>query len=178
MDTALGQRLYALAFLEHSTRRLHIAGVTAHPTRQWTVQQARNLAVNSGTRVESLCFLLRDRDDKYSPSFDTVLEADDIEVIKSAPQAPRMNAHCERIIRTLRDEILDQILILNETHARKVLAEYQRHYNEHRPHGARNQLPPDAHQQPAPNQMGPRRTRRPLPTLHHRRMATTHAHTR
>ncbi|PKW17657.1 integrase core domain-containing protein [Saccharopolyspora spinosa] len=150
LDTALGQGLYALAFLEHGTRRLHIAGVTAHPTREWTVQQARNLAVNLGTRVESLRFLLRDRDDKYSPSFDTVLKAEDIEVIKSAPQAPRMNAHCERIIRTLRDEILDQILILNETHARKVLVEYQRHYNEHRPHRARNQLPPNAHQQPAP----------------------------
>ncbi|MEV0057273.1 hypothetical protein AB0H34_43130 [Saccharopolyspora shandongensis] len=117
MDTALGQKLYALAFLEHGTRRLHIAGVIAHPTREWTAQRARNLAVNLGRHVESLRFLLRGRDDKYSPAFDTVLKTDDIEVIESAPPAPRMNAHCERIIKTLRDAILDQTLISNDTHA-------------------------------------------------------------
>jgi hypothetical protein len=73
IDTALGRRLYALAFLEHGTRRLHIAGVTAHPTRDWTVQQARNLAVDMGIRMESLSFLLRDRDGKYGEAFDGVL---------------------------------------------------------------------------------------------------------
>jgi putative transposase len=72
-----------------------------------------------------------------------------MEVLKSAPQAPRMNAHCERIIGTIRREALDHILIMNEAHARHVLAAYERHYNEHRPHQARNQLPPDALEQPA-----------------------------
>ncbi|MGW0885666.1 hypothetical protein [Streptomyces sp. NPDC002671] len=62
MDTALGRRLYAPAFLEHGTRRLHITGVTSHPTREWTLQQARNLAADLGVRMESLRFLLRDRD--------------------------------------------------------------------------------------------------------------------
>ncbi|MEU7524725.1 helix-turn-helix domain-containing protein [Saccharothrix sp. NPDC042600] len=62
LDTMLGKRLYALAFLEHDTRRLHITGVTTHPTQTWTIQQARNLATDLGTRMESLRFLLRDRD--------------------------------------------------------------------------------------------------------------------
>jgi transposase len=61
IDTVLGRRLYALAFLEHGTRRLYITGVTANPTRQWTLQQARNLAADLGMRMESLRFLLRDR---------------------------------------------------------------------------------------------------------------------
>lgn len=148
LDTALGRRLYALAFLEHGTRRLHIAGVTAHPTREWATQQARNMAADLGTRREALRFLLRDRDGKYGEAFDAVFEAEELDVIKSAPRAPRMNAHCERIIGTIRREALDHVLILNEAHARRVLAAYQQHYNGHRPHQARNQLPPGSREHP------------------------------
>ncbi|WP_093466715.1 integrase core domain-containing protein [Streptomyces melanosporofaciens] len=112
------------------------------------MQQARNVAADLDTRMESLRFLLRDRDGKYGQSFDAVFEADGIDVIKSAPRAPRMNAHCERVIGSIRHEALDHILITNESHARHVLAAYQRHYNTHRPHRSRGQLPPDTHQQP------------------------------
>ncbi|USX56213.1 transposase [Lentzea sp. HUAS12] len=136
-------------FLEHGTRRLHITGVTARPTRDWTLQQARNLTADLGTRMESLSFLLRDRDGKYGEAFDAIFEAEELRVIKSAPQAPRMNAHCERIIGTIRREVLDHILIMGEAHARQILATYQVHYNEHRPHQAREQLPPDTQAQPA-----------------------------
>jgi hypothetical protein len=149
VDTALGTRLYALAFLEHGTRRLHITGATTRPTQDWTVQQARNLSADLGTRMESLRFLLCDRDDKYGEAFDTVFEAEELRVIKSAPQAPRMNARCERIIGTLRREVLDHILITGEAHARHVLAAHEIHYNTHRPHQARDQLPPEAQEQPA-----------------------------
>jgi transposase len=69
IDTALGNRLYVLVFLEHATRRLHIAGVTAHPTRNWTAQQARNLTTDLGTRLGSIRFLLRDRDGQVLPRF-------------------------------------------------------------------------------------------------------------
>jgi putative transposase len=148
IDTALGKRLYALVFLEHGTRRLHIAGVTAHPTQDWTTQQARNLTTDTSTRLSSLRFLLRDRDTKYSTAFDAVFRAEDMDILTSAPQAPKMNAHCERVIRTLRSDVCDQVLILNEAHAREVLTEYQRHYNRHRPHQAREQRPPEGHQQP------------------------------
>jgi putative transposase len=148
LDTVFGRRLYALAFLEHGTRRLHISGVTAHPSREWAVQQARNTAADLNTHMESLRFLLRDRDGKYGQSFDAVFEADGIDVIKSAPRAPRMNAHGERVIGSTRREALDHIRITNQAHARQVLAAYQRHYNTHRPHRSGDQLPPDAGQQP------------------------------
>ncbi|MFG2500870.1 integrase core domain-containing protein [Streptomyces sp. NPDC048441] len=149
IDTVLGKRLYAPTFLEHGTRRLHITGVTTHPTRDWTVQKARNLAAELGVRMESLRFLLRDRDGKYGEAFDAVFEAEELDVIKTAPRAPRMNAHCERIIGSLRRELLDHVLVLGEAHARQVLEACQGHHNEHRPHQARNQLPPDAHEHPA-----------------------------
>jgi transposase InsO family protein len=114
------------------------------------VQQARNLTTELGARVDSLRFLIRDRDTKYTGSLDAVFAADGIEAVRTAPRAPRMNAHCERAIGTLRREALDHLLIWNETHARHVLDAYARHYNRHRPHQARGQLPPVAGEHPAP----------------------------
>lgn len=144
------RRLYALVLLEHGTRRLHIAGVTARPTAQWTVQQARNLAVDLRLRLESLRFLVRDRDRKYTESFDAVFASEGIESLKTAPRAPRMNAHCERVIGTLRREALDHLLLLNEAHARRVLDVYALHCNGHRPQ-AWGQLPPLAQEHRAPS---------------------------
>ncbi|MER5390135.1 integrase core domain-containing protein [Saccharopolyspora sp. NPDC002686] len=157
IDTSGLQRLYTLVFLEHHTRRLHITGVTAHPTATWATQQARNVADDLGARMDSLRFLIRDRDSKYTDTFDAVFQAEDIEIIKTPVRAPRANAHCERVIGSLRREVLDHVLILGEAHARRILTEYQRHYNEHRPHRARNQLPPEAEEQPLPVQDSPTR---------------------
>ncbi|MGW7541542.1 integrase core domain-containing protein [Streptomyces sp. NPDC054770] len=122
---------------------------TVHPTAQRAAQQARNLAADLGAHIESLRFALRDRDSEYTGSFDAVFAAEEMEVLLSTPQAPRMNAHCERVIGTIRREALDHVLIMNEGHARQILAEYQHHYNRHRPHRARDQRPPEAQDQPA-----------------------------
>jgi hypothetical protein len=79
--------------------------------------------------MESLRYLLRDRDGKYGEAFETVFQADDLRVIKSAPQAPRMNAHFERVIGTIRREALDHILITGERRAHQVLKTYEDHHN-------------------------------------------------
>ncbi|WP_370219078.1 integrase core domain-containing protein [Kitasatospora sp. GAS1066B] len=144
------RRVYALVFLEHGTRRLHITGVTAHPPGPWAVQQARNLAVELGIRLDSLHFLIRDRDAKYTASFNAVFEAEDMEVIQTPPRAPRANAHCERVIATLRREVPNHLLIRNETHAQQVFDTYTRHDTRHRPHQARRQFPPPAQEHPVP----------------------------
>lgn len=144
------RRVHALVFLEHGTRRLHLTGVTAHPAAQWSVLQARNLATDLGVRLESLRFLLRDRDSKYTESFDAVFTAEGTEPLKTAPRSPRMNAPCERGIGTLRRELLDHLLIPNEARARRALDAYALHYNAHRPHQAREQLPPRTQEHPTP----------------------------
>ena len=129
-----------LVFIEHGTRRMHLGGVTPHPTGQWTVQQARNLALDE--RFEDFRFLIRDRGSNFTASFDAVFQATGTTILRTAVQAPRMNATCERLAGTLRRELLDRVLILGETHLRAVLAEYQEHYNTARPHQAIGQRTP------------------------------------
>jgi putative transposase len=151
VDTIVLRRVYALIFIEHGTRRMHVGGVTAHPTGEWIIQQARNLAMNLGARMDTFRFLLRDRDAKFAAGFDAVFHASGIEIIKTPRQAPRANAICERLIGTLRRELLDRILILNEPHLRRLLDRYATHYNRHRPHCELGQHPPAA------DNPGPRR---------------------
>jgi transposase InsO family protein len=86
----------------------------------------------------------------YTYAFDAVFEAEGVEVLLSAPRAPRMNAHCERVIGTIRREALDHVLVMNKAHARRVLAEYEEHYNAHRPHRSRDQRPPEAREPALP----------------------------
>jgi len=116
-------------FIEHGTRRMYPGGVTANPTGEWTAQQARKLALTLGERLEKMRFLIRDRGSNFTQSFDAVFRAAGTRILLTADRAPRMNATCERLIGTLRRELLDRVLILSETHLRAILIEYQVHYN-------------------------------------------------
>jgi len=144
VDTVLLTRLYVLVFIEHGTRRMHLGGVTSHPTGEWAVQQARNLALTLGERFEDIKFLIRDRGPDFTASFDAVFEATGARILRSAVQAPRMNAICERLVGTLRRELLDRVLVLSEAHVRAVLTDYQAHHNMARPHqGIAQRVPAD-----------------------------------
>jgi putative transposase len=143
VDTVLLRRLYVLVFIEHGTRRMHLGGVTANPTGEWTVQQARNLALTLDERFEDIKFLIRDRGSNFTASFDAVFQATGARILRTAVQAPRMNATCERLVGTLRREILDRMLILGGRHLQAVLTEYQAHYNTARPHQGIAQRVPD-----------------------------------
>ena len=101
-------RLYVPVFIEHGTRRMHISGITTHPAGDWTVQQARNLALDLGDRSADFRFLIRNRGPDFTASFDAVFQATETTILRTAVQAPRMNAICERLIGTLRRELLDR----------------------------------------------------------------------
>jgi putative transposase len=161
IDTVLLRRIYALVVIEHGTRRVHLAGITGYPDATWTTQAARNFLMDLGERAASVKFLIRDRAGQFTSSFDAVFTAEGIRILRSPPQAPRANAICERMIGTLRREFLDQLLIVNERHLRRVLTEYLQHYNGARPHRTLGQLPPaHAHAWPPRVDLAEHRVRR------------------
>jgi putative transposase len=142
VETITLARLYCFAVVEHATRRVHELGVTANPTADWVAQQARNLMLDLGDRAGDFRFLIRDRDSKFTALFDEVFKAEGIRIVLTAPQAPQMNAIMERWVGSVRRELLDRILIVNARHLRKLLVEYETHFNMHRPHRALDQASP------------------------------------
>ncbi len=131
VDTVLLRRIYVFFVLEVGTRRVHILGVTRHPTGAWVTQQARRFR-----------FLVRDRDTKFTASFDAVFADAGIAVLRSPPHAPKANACAERWVSTIRRECLDRMLIFHERQLIHVVTDYESHYNTHRPHRALAQRSP------------------------------------
>jgi putative transposase len=113
-----------------------------------------------GDRLETLRFLIHDRDPLFTAAFAEVFKAEGLRITTTLPKTPRMNAICERVIGTLRRELLDRILILGEQHLALVLREYLIHYNRHRPHQSRQQRPPDIETQSVRDVADPRPVRR------------------
>ncbi len=159
VDTVTLRRLYVLFALEVETRYLHVLGVTANPDGAWTTQQARNLLLDLAERTAGFRYLVRDRAGQFTAAFDAVLADAGIETLKIPPRSPRANAYAERFVRTARTELTDRMLIFGERHLRRVLEEYARHYNGHRPHRAR-QLRPPRPDHPIPARPAQRVTRR------------------
>jgi putative transposase len=115
--------------------------VSDHPTNAWVTQMARNLLMDLGGQVDSIKFLIRDRDTKFTAACDAVFTSAGIRILRSPIQAPRANAIMERWIGSCRRELIDQTLIWNQHHLRQVLREYECHHNT-RPHRSLAQATP------------------------------------
>jgi hypothetical protein len=142
VETALLRTIFVLFFLEVRTRRVYLAGCTAHPTSAWVAQQARNLAwrLQDGTLRATL--LLHDRDSRFTAAFDRVFACEGLTVVRTPPRCPWANGYAERWVGSARRECLDHLLILNERHLQRVLVEYTTFYNQRRPHQGLDQQCP------------------------------------
>ena len=115
--------------MSHPSGRLH-----ANTNSAWVTQQAHQFTWTLAERTSSMRFLIHDRDTKFSRTFDTVFQGQSIEIIRTPFRTPKANAFAERWVRAVRAECLDQLLILNQRHLRRVLTEYIDYYNGSRPY--------------------------------------------
>jgi transposase InsO family protein len=155
VDTISLRRIYVLFFIELSSRRVHLAGMTESPDGAWSAQQARNVVFSLAERDRPLEFLVRDNDGKFTSAFDTVFNTEGIRVIRTPVRAPKANSVAERFVGTVRRECLDWILIANRRHLQHVLAEFVGHYDGHRPHRAIGLAPPELRRAKPPDPTPP-----------------------
>jgi putative transposase len=134
--------VFVLFFIHIASRRVHIAGMTAHPDRAWMKQQARNVAMTWHGETALPRLLLRDHDTKFVSEFDAILESEGIEIKKLGPMAPNLNASAERWVQTVRQECLDHFVICGQVHLMHLLKSFLAHYHTERPHqGLDNSVP-------------------------------------
>lgn len=134
VETAWLKTLHALFFIELGNRRVHFAGCTEHPTAEWVTQQARQLTWTLQDERRLMRFLIHDRDAKFPASFDSVFAAEGIEILRTPYRTPVANSFAERWVRSVREEALDKLLIVNQAHLQRVLTEYTSYFNRARPH--------------------------------------------
>jgi transposase InsO family protein len=153
--TASMRVLYVFVAMEIGSRRILHTNVTAHPTADWTLQQFRECLAFD----HSYKFVIHDRDAIFSASLDTELKGFGLRVLKTPVRAPKANAHCERLIGTIRRECLDYLIPLSERHLRLIVNEFTTHYNRGRSHAALGPGIPEPCQAKAP--AGPHRHQLP-----------------
>jgi putative transposase len=132
---------YVLVVMELSTRRVHVAGITPHPTDAFMTQCARQLTDPVDGLLLGTRYLLHDRDEKFRHGFDWMLRASGVEPIVLPPRSPNLNAHCERFVRSIKEEALNQMIMIGEAALRYTIQSYLIHYHHERNHqGLGNQL--------------------------------------
>ena len=136
VDTVFLKRLYVLFVIEVASRRVHVLGVTAHPSGEWVAQQARNLFMEPARPCRPVPVSGPRSGHEVHRRVRRGLRGRGIKVLRTPVRAPRANAYAERWVGTVRREVLDRMLIVGCRQLRSVLAEYVDHYNGHRPHRA------------------------------------------
>jgi putative transposase len=151
VDTVLLRRYYVLFVIELERRVAHVLGATTNPNGPWVTQVARNFAADLDDTGQRFRFLIRDRDTKFTVSFDAVFASIGVETLRIPVRSPRANAVAERWVRTVREECLDHLLVVSRRHLQSVLDEYLRHYNQARPHRGLQLAQPIPHPVSAPD---------------------------
>ena len=134
-------RHFTLFVIDIVTRRVYIAGITTNPTSAWMEQIARNLTDCEEGFLTGRRFLVIDRDAMFSPRFKSIVRGSGVEILRTAYQAPNMNAYAERFVRSIKSECLDQMILLGRESLVRTIAEYaERYYDERSHQGIGNEI--------------------------------------
>jgi putative transposase len=126
--------VFVLVFIHIGSRRVFVSGTTANPDNIWMKQQAKNFAMTFADTPLAPSHLIRDRDTKFTADFDQILKDDGVETVRTPIRSPNMNAHCERVIQSIKTECLDHFVVFGDKHLRYLIDRYLAHYHLERPH--------------------------------------------
>ena len=125
---------YVLFFIHLGSRQVHVAGVTPHPNQAWMMQVARNITMEAWGFLSPGQYLIHDRDGKYCPAFQHIIDTAGVTRVPLPPRSPNLNAYAERWVRSVKDEALSRMILFGEASLRHVLNEYVDHYHQERNH--------------------------------------------
>src|SRR5215470_621966 len=125
---------YILFFIHLGSRQVSVAGVTPHPDAAWMMQVARNVTMEEWGFLSPGQYLIHDRDGKYCPAFQHIIDAAGVTRVPLPPRSPNLNAYAERWVRSVKDEALSRMILFGERFLRHVLNEYVEHYHQERNH--------------------------------------------
>jgi putative transposase len=132
---------YVLVVMELNSRRVHIAGITPHPNEAFMMQCARQLTDPFDGFLLGKRYLIHDRDTTFTKAFDQFLRNAGVEPLVLPPRSPNLNAHCERFVRSIKEETLSRMTFIGEGSLRYAIDQYMTHYHSERNHqGLENQL--------------------------------------
>jgi transposase InsO family protein len=125
---------YVLFFIRLGTREVHVAGVTPHPNEAWMVQVARNVTMEAWGFLSAGQYLIHDRDGKYCPAFQHIIDAAGVKRVPLPPRSPNLNAYAERWVRSVKEECLSRLILCGEASLRHALTHYVAHVHHERNH--------------------------------------------
>ena len=125
---------YVLFFIHLESRRVDIAGITVHPDERWMQQIARNVTMEGCGALRDCCYLLHDRDTKYTQSFRAIIASGRVEPLVLPACSPNLNAYAERWVRSVKEECLCKVILFGERSLRRALSEYVEHFHAERNH--------------------------------------------
>jgi len=125
---------YVLFFIHLSSRQVHIAGMTPHPNEAWMVQVARQVTMEEWGFLAPGQYLIHDRDGKYCPVFQQLIDAAGVKRVPLPPRSPNLNAYAERWVRSIKEECLSRLILFGEASLRHALTQYVAHFHHERNH--------------------------------------------
>jgi putative transposase len=164
--TAAGLVTYSVLFFIHPAgRKVHIAGLTPHPDARWMMQIARNMTMANWGALQPGQYLIHDRDGKYCPAFQQIIDQAGVTRVPLPPRSPNLNAYTERWVRSVKEEALSRLMLFGERALWHALREYVTHVHEERPHQGKGNvvLMPSPHHRA--ERQGPLRCRERLGAL-------------